>query len=324
MNNKNGNSQAGFGASADRLMSARQRLRLPNRVRHLLPAAGVSGLRHLRAFIVTRKLLRGERFDLHAAEASSSECMSIVVPVHDAPDVLERCLNSLEKYAAAAEIVIVDDASQLAKTRTIIADYSERNRWTVVRNEAPKGHSEACRRGVELTARPYLCLLNSDTVVTPWCWGQVKEAFDHDRSIGALGPSTSTSKNEQQMLVASHCRDYWTDAQICQFAALLLTHPPQPTLLDLPVVTGFAFFIRRDLWQQFGGFDRNLPDYGNETELCARLRRAGYRAVWIRSAYVHHFGSRSYGATIGQKGILARKDAAHQYIAEHVNGFRKP
>lgn len=57
---------------------------------------------------------------------------------------------------------------------------------------------------------------------------------------------------------------------------------------------GFALFIRRSLWEQAGGFDQRLPDYGNEMELCRRIAEEGYRLVWIRNSYIHHFGQQSY------------------------------
>jgi GT2 family glycosyltransferase len=76
--------------------------------------------------------------------------------------------------------------------------------------------------------------------------------------------------------------------------------------LDLPWVSGFAFFIRRSLWEQIGGFDQKLPDYGNEVELCNRVAANGYRMAWIRNSYIHHFGQQSYRNLIGDEGVRAR------------------
>jgi len=48
-------------------------------------------------------------------ERKASGSMSIIIPVKDAPEVTRRCFLSLQRFAAAAEIIVVDDASKLAK-----------------------------------------------------------------------------------------------------------------------------------------------------------------------------------------------------------------
>ena len=74
----------------------------------------------------------------------------------------------------------------------------------------------------------------------------------------------------------------------------LLTEGQDPILADLDWASGFAFFDKTQRLKHFGGFDRNLPDYGNELELCKRVAAKGYRRVWVRNAYIHHLGGQSY------------------------------
>jgi GT2 family glycosyltransferase len=242
--------------------------------------------------------------------------MSVIVAIHDAPTVTRRCLASLEKYASEAEVVLVDDASCLNETLDVIQHFSSRNGWKVIRHQQALGHSDACRAGANVATRPYLCLLNSDTVVTPWCWLQIKKSFESDEKIGIAGPSTSVSGNVQTLSLAKHLGFCWNDNQICAFANRLLTQLDGPATLDLTWISGFAFFIRRSLWEQFGGFDPKLPDYGNEEELCNRVAEKGYRLVWVRNSYIHHFSQQSYEDKFGDKGIRARQKAAGIYIKQ--------
>jgi GT2 family glycosyltransferase len=159
--------------------------------------------------------------------------------------------------------------------------------------------------------------------VTPWSWRALEKAFETDTTIGVAGPSTSSSRNEQTLDIAGHCRYYWNDSQICAFAERLTIDPPQPVILDLPWISGFAFLIRRGLWEELGGFDRNLPDYGNEAELCKRATRLGYRTVWVRSSYIHHLGQQTYGESIGEQEIQLRKRTASEYIRnKHSESYK--
>jgi GT2 family glycosyltransferase len=72
--------------------------------------------------------------------------------------------------------------------------------------------------------------------------------------------------------------------------------------------------VRKSIWEQFGGFDKNLPDYGNESDFCRRVKDAGFRIVWSKAAYIHHLGGESYGRTLGRKAIDERCLQADSYI----------
>jgi len=290
--------------------------RVPPILKRLVPAFVVRGVRELKGKALTRDFPRNIEYKQAPEDVQASACISVIVPIHDAPRTTHRCLASLEKYASESEVILVDDASELSETSEVIRRFSNRNGWKVVRHQKAVGHSEACRAGARLAARPYLCLLNSDTVVAPWCWRQVAEVFERDPRIGVIGPSTSAGCPVQVLSLANYLSPYWNDNQICAFAKRLMTEFQEPVELDLPWVAGFAFFIRHSLWVEVGGFDHELPDYGNEIELCNRIAEKGFRIVWIRNAYIHHFGGQSYGQIWGDEGIQARIRASEAYIEQ--------
>jgi GT2 family glycosyltransferase len=290
---------------------------IPGFLKELMPQAAIEGLQRLKGTILTRDLPRDIVFEQSPEDALASASISIIVPIHDAPMVTRRCLASLEKYASQSEVILVDDASNLPETAEIIQSFSTRNGWKVVREKKSVGHSKACAAAL-LATRPFLCLLNSDTVVTPRCWRQAKDVLDNDYKIGIAGPSTSHSGTSQTLPVAAEVRAYWTDNQICAFAEQLLSERLAPVVMDLPWVSGFGLFIRRDLWEEVGGFDEKLPDYGNEVDLCRRVIAKGYRVVWIRNSYIHHFGQQSYRDTIGKAEINSRIQAAETYNTRKI------
>jgi GT2 family glycosyltransferase len=291
-------------------------LRIPSLFRGVLPHSLRNGLRNLRVKILMSDFRADTRIEQSTEDALASASVSIIVPVHDAPEVTKRCLVSLEQYAPKAEIILVNDGSKLIETADMIQEFVDRNHWKLVDHERPLGHSQASEAGADLATRPYLCLLNSDTVVTPWCWRLVKEAFELDERIAVAGPSTSNTgiPRLQTLPIAAYLCRYLNDNQICELASRLVAKCAGPLVSDLTFVCGFAFFMRRSAWNEFGGFDRNLPDYGNEVELCERVAAKGYRRIWVRNAYIHHFGSQSYREAIGNKAIAERNNAALAYI----------
>jgi len=177
-----------------------------------------------------------------------------------------------------------------------------------------EGHSRSCEDGSRLASRPYLCFLNSDTIITPWCWHAAKEAFESDPRIAVTGPSTSCSSTKQSIRRAEYCRKYWTNGQIYAFSKKYVSDLPPRAWIDLPRLDGFAFFIRRSLWQELGGFDPNLPDYGNEDELCKRLSVRGFRIVWTQNSYIHHIGEASYSQIMSTYERARKRIAGRDYI----------
>jgi GT2 family glycosyltransferase len=289
-------------------------------LKSVLPTVIRDALRALQGRILAslagRALPLHKEFDQSLEDALASAPLSIIVPVHDAPEVTRRCLVSLQKYAPKAEIILVNDASTLEETNKLLEEFSSRNRWKLIRQVKPLGHSAACAAGAGLATRPYLCLLNSDTVVTPWCWRPIVQVFENNPKIGVAGPSTSLGGELQTQPLAFAARHYLNDSQICEYARRLSAECSDIIFTELPCVHGFAFFIKRSLWEQLGGFDRNLPDYGNEIELCRRIVGMGYHVVWVRNSYVHHFGQASYRKAIGPRGILQRLRTAEDYIEQ--------
>jgi GT2 family glycosyltransferase len=255
-------------------------------------------------------------FLLSEEEKLAAGEISIIVAVHDSPEVTRRCLNSLEIFGGNSEIIIVDDASKLEVTRRLLVDACMKNGWKLIRHDKAAGHSRASEAGVRVSTRPYACLLNSDTIVTPHSWLGMVQAFEADDQIAVSGPSTSQTVGPQFVRRALHCRHYWSDEQIWCFAERYVARHRQEPLVDLSMVGGFAFFVRRSVWDTLGGFDRNLPDYGNETEFCQRVIKSGLRIVWSKAGYIHHLGSESYGRTLGTREIRKRCVESREYITK--------
>lgn len=251
----------------------------------------------LRSNILSFGLARNIEYVMDQKEVEASERISIVVAIYNARDILIRCLNSIEKYSGNAEVILVDDNSTDNGIIDIIDSYVKRNNWKVLYQTKQKGHSRTCEAGASMATKDIICFLNSDTVVTHRSWYGIVKVFDEFPNIAVAGPSTSWAGSVQCVIRAMHCRFYWDDRLICSFAEKYTNDfiKKNNYLEIVSYVTGFAFFVRRNLWELLGSFSLDLPDYGNEIEFCNRVIKLGYQIMWVRSSYIHHFGKMSYG-----------------------------
>lgn len=78
---------------------------------------------------------------------------------------------------------------------------------------------------------------------------------------------------------------------------------------DVSAVTGACLAIRREVFDQLGGFDPELPVNYNDVDLCLRARQAGYRVMYEPAALLRHdeCQTRAGGTTYDdRKAFLAR------------------
>ena len=46
--------------------------------------------------------------------------------------------------------------------------------------------------------------------------------------------------------------------------------------------------VRKNVFEQFRGFDEQSPDACNDIDFCRRVRQGGYRIVWTPDAELYH------------------------------------
>jgi GT2 family glycosyltransferase len=61
-------------------------------------------------------------------------------------------------------------------------------------------------------------------------------------------------------------------------------------------VTGACMMVRRDVFEELGGFDETLRVAFNDIDFCLRAREKGYRTVYTPHARLFHFESATRGA----------------------------
>jgi hypothetical protein len=112
--------------------------------------------------------------------------VSVVIPVHDRPEALEKALASAlaQRFDGTMEIVIVDDASRIP-----VPDRDE-PRLRIVRHEVNRGAAEARNTGIREARGEFIAFLDSDDVWEP---GKLAAQLDMMRSgpadlIGVFTP----------------------------------------------------------------------------------------------------------------------------------------
>ncbi|XES78261.1 MAG: glycosyltransferase family 2 protein [Candidatus Bathyarchaeia archaeon] len=78
------------------------------------------------------------------------------------------------------------------------------------------------------------------------------------------------------------------------------------------VFHGMAIF-RKDLFAKAGGYDASFFAYFDETDLCWRLHRMGYKIVYIPESIIYHMGSATSSVSSAKKKKMKKPIAFHFY-----------
>jgi GT2 family glycosyltransferase len=236
------------------------------------------------------------------AHHSNSPLTSIIVASYDRPDYLPAALDSIVAQSYPDfEILVVDNPSASSdEIATIVNRY---DRVRLIRNPRNLGFTGAMNRGIEEAKGKYVYCTLDDLALHPDCIAEfVKHAEAHpldgllsgillneDReTIRCAGGVYSLAPVFRRTIIGSGERDcgQFTEAYQVNY------------------VPGGMIFAQKDLLRRLGGFRRQFFMYSEDTDLCARVTKAG-RAITIVPQAKAFVSDAPHGFT--HKGIAFHK-----------------
>jgi len=170
------------------------------------------------------------------------------------------------------------------------------------------GYATACNTGAALANAPVLLQLNSDVIPDVPGWLKPLLArLDSDPSIGCVGPKLMFDDGSLQHAGLYFARGPLDDWYNCHYFKGFPRHYPEANRpRPTPGVTGAAMLMRRSAWDAVGGFhaDYIVGDY-EDSDLCLRLRQAGFGIFYEPAAELYHFERQSIAQHGGYAGTVA-------------------
>jgi GT2 family glycosyltransferase len=232
-----------------------------------------------------------------------------VVVSYRSADTLRGCVEPLTAMPGVT-VTVVDNASPDDSVATI-ADLDV----DIVRSERNGGFSYGCNLGAARASAEFLLFLNPDARIEPAALEALIAALRADENVGLVGPrllepgdelaysvrrwpSNGTTFAQALFLHRVWPRADWSDELVRDAASYEHDH-------DVEWLSGACMLVRRELYEQIGGFDERFFLYCEDTDICRRVWDAGRRVRFVSEAVVRHVGGASSGAGETQP-ILAR------------------
>ncbi len=218
---------------------------------------------------------------------------SVIVLTWNALDYTRQCAESLLAHTDPRhELIFVDNGSRQDTLDYLAQLERDHAQVQVIRNGKNLGFAAGNNVGLAAATGQYLCLLNSDTVVTAGWLERLLNPLATEPRLGMVGPVTNSITGMQQLPQVNY--DQETLAGLADFAAQVAGENEGQVNTALWIV-GYCVVLRRELLLRIGGLDEGFG-LGNfeDTDFCLRSFLAGYGSAIVPGCFIHHFGSRSF------------------------------
>jgi len=218
----------------------------------------------------------------------SADPISIIIPAHNQLAYCQLCIASIQrKTERPYRLILVDNGS----TDGVSEFFDTVPGATVVHSPENRGFAGGVNLGLE-HATGHVCLLNSDTIVTPGWLARLEDVLMKDGDTGIVGPMSNHVSGVQLVENLELTSEDEIDAYARQRA-----DEKRAMSFETTRLVGFCMLIRDEVVAKVGRFDESYG-IGNfeDDDYCRRTRDAGYTLAVAEDVFIYHFGQRTFQA----------------------------
>lgn len=210
--------------------------------------------------------------------------LSVVIVNYNTALLLLRCLESLRAQVTfIREIVVIDNNSRDDSAILVQQHFPEVH---FIASPENIGFGRANNFAMPHCTGDLFFLLNPDTTLLPGCLAAILEYMEIHPEIGMAGTAVYDAEEVSQATV-------FDEYPGSHYAGATFAYLPG----DIAWLLGASLVVRRQVMEQVGGFDPDYFLYGEDIDLCLRIRKAGWPLGYIPEARIVHFEGQSERTT---------------------------
>jgi O-antigen biosynthesis protein len=220
--------------------------------------------------------------------------VSIIIPTKDAPELLQKCLSSLfekTKYPEF-EVICVDNGTSDIRALHLMRTYPVKRLLLPGRFN----FSRANNLGVHKASGEYLVFMNNDIEVIGANWIEEMLYYARQEDVGAVGALLLyPDRTIQHAGVVLGCRG--TADHVLRYAPADSDGYAGSVACarEVSAVTAACMMMKRETFEQAGGFNEHYFTAYQDADLCLSLRSLGKRNIITPRAILLHLESKSRG-----------------------------
>ncbi len=227
--------------------------------------------------------------------------LSILIVNWNSKDYLRKCLESIyaNQDGMLLEIIVVDAGSFDGCDVMLKDQFPE---VLFIQSRENVGFGAANNLGFQSVTGENLLILNPDTEIGFGSLKALSAGLNKEARIGILGPRLVNTDGSFQDTCVRAAPTPLNRALDCElFRALfpesglwgLAGVPNAKSIMEVEAVSGACMMIRGDIFREAGGFSSQFFMYGEDMDLCAKVRRMGLGIFYEPNVNIVHHGGRS-------------------------------
>lgn len=248
------------------------------------------------------------RYLAGAPAPRSRHPVTIILPVHNAFEMLAECLNRVVAHTDVDwHLILIEDASSDLRVRPFLRAFADDHldRVTLLELDQNLGFVGAVNLGFGLAEDHvgHVVLLNSDAMV-PEAWAsRLIAPFDRDPKIASVTPMSNDAEIFSAPMMCQSMPLPIGMVDRVDAVAQALSWPD--VLPSAPTGVGFCMAISARWFGRLSRFDTAFGrGYGEEVDWCQRTRHLGARHVGLPTLFVEHRGGQSFGQSAKMASVL--------------------
>ncbi len=236
--------------------------------------------------------------------------ISIIIVNFNGLGIIENCINSIYKYMGSKngnsflyEIIVADNASKDGSAQVLsemAADCGRNNLKVILLG---KNHGFACASNIASKAAKgeYLLFLNPDTEFIEYGFEKFADFYKKKSDEGKVGAAAVKLLNDD-MSIQYNCRSFLTLARQFYesfflsrlfkksevFGSYFMTFSDHGSIMEVDWLSGAFMFISSNVFFKAGGFDEDYFMYSEDSDICLRLARLGYKNYYYPFYCIKH------------------------------------
>ena len=212
---------------------------------------------------------------------------SVIILNWNGMNFTKPCIESVLKNTTVPfEIIVIDNGSKEEEIKTLEAMLKQGKIQEFINNGKNVGFAHANNQGLRKAKGHYLFLLNNDTLVPKNWLKDCIDVLESDKSFGVVGVNLPADENDKKIYGGAYV------GISGMVKHTISQHEKNMKNVAVDQVGGAAMLFDRKLFNKIGELDEGFsPIYFEETDFCARTRKAGYKVIFAPNISIIHFGS---------------------------------
>jgi GT2 family glycosyltransferase len=252
--------------------------------------------------------------------------VSVIIVNYNVKDFLAQCLTSLNIAldGIESEIIIIDNDSKDGSKEYLTSRFPTPIYHWLNRNI---GFGAANNIGINESKGKYILLLNPDTIIEKDTIRKMIAFMESEPNCGISGCRVLNADGSFQLACRRGLPTPW--ASFCKLFGLQTIFPKSPLFArynmtykseletyDVDALIGAFMFCRSEALQQASGFDTDFFMYGEDLDLCHRVKKNGWAIRYYHEPTIIHFkGESSRRSSMNE--IMVFYDAMEIFARKH-------